>query len=671
MAGWSKRVDGSGLESFRSPENVSELDRLLKEVNGCLCLRPYPPMLGDGKMVDLCKLYLVVREKGGYQRVCTSGSWGVVAKECGFDPSSGLALKLVYVKYLDVLSKTMLKLEKPENESGALGFSAVRMMDLEEVLMRISNEKTKAEEHGKIEFDGGADGKLSNGIGVPDFVGLVRCSEDFAEKGSLDDTVCDVKGVDGRTRVAYGEEDSNFVNQNEDEECDTNDVRLMELSGDEEDCVIRKRKYSDEKMSVGCDEEHLEFVNENGDVQDGPHDITLTKFCEDEQDNITRKRKSSDEKMSVGYDEHLKIDDGNGDAQGGTDDSGLTKFSGDEEDDITRQSKRVSYMDMLKWVTELAKDPCDPAIGHLPERSKWKSYGNEVVWKKVLLLRNEMILEGNVDTSAQCSIWQKMHPSMYDGNSGSERLRCSQRVISAKDSLKNPGSHIDRTLTNGPSDSSAESVVWWNRRRKKIAAIGSEFQADVPEWKNDVYESDSKWLGAQIWPLDKNEQSSVLIERDPVGKGRGDTCGCEYPGSYDCIRFHLSEKRRKLKLELGSAFYLLKFDSMGEKVTLSWTTKDEHKFHDIAKSSPLSEDESFSYWPEIFRRFPHKSRESLVSYYFNVFLLRRTGQQIRMNASDVDSDDDESGCGPRFICFGRNPKFSILCSPKKACVDSI
>ncbi|MCD7449158.1 hypothetical protein HAX54_049521 [Datura stramonium] len=605
MAGWSKSVDGSGLGSFRSPEKVSELDNVLvktedvetklllaefinlflKEVNGCLCFRPFPPMLGDGKTVDLCKLYLVVREKGGYQRVCTSRSWGVIAKECGFDSTSGLALKLVYVKYLDALNRAMLKLEQPDNEKSevrktALGFSAVGM-DLE-----------------------------------------LDLAENFLENRSLGDNVCDVKGIDEKISVVYDEEDSKFMNKNKDDyQRDTNDIRLMKLSGDEEDCIIKKRKYSDEKMSVGYNEEHLKFVNGNGDVQDG------------------------------------------------TDDIGLTKFSGDEEDDITRERKRESYLNMLKWVTELAKDPCDPAIGHLPERSKWKSYGNEVVWKKVLLLRDEMLLERNVDTSTQRSIWQqkqKMHPSMYDDNSGSERLRCSQRVLSAKDSLKNAGSHIDGTLIDGPT---AESGAWWNCRRKKIASIGLEFQADIPEWKNDIYESDSKWLGTRIWPLDKNEQSKILIERDPAGKGREDTCGCEYPGSYDCIRFHLSKKRENLKHEIGSAFYHWKFDRMGEKDALSWTTKDEQKFCDIAKSSPLSEDESFSYWPELFKFFPHKSRESLVSYYFNVFLLQRIGQQNRMNASDVDSDDDESRYGPRSICFGRDPKFSILCSPKKACLD--
>ncbi|XP_016472753.1 AT-rich interactive domain-containing protein 1-like isoform X1 [Nicotiana tabacum] len=647
MAGWSKRVDGSGLESYREPEIVTILDKqllvntedfktkLLKEVNGCLCFRPFPPMLGDGKTVDLWKLYLVVREKGGYDRVCNSRSWGVVAKECGFDSTSGLALKLVYVKYLAALDRAMLSLEQPDNneksevrKSGASGFSGVRMdleLDLKEVLMKISDEKKKDKVYANID--------LSNGVEVQDFVGLVRCSENFVGKQSLDHNDCDVKGMDERMSVVYDEEDSKFVKRNGDIQRDTDDIGLTKSSEDEEDGITRKRKYSDEKMSVYYDDEQLNFVNENGDVQCGGDDI------------------------------------------------GLRKSSGDEEDGSTRKRKRESNLGMLKWVTELAKDPCDPAIGHLPERSKWKSYGNDVVWKKVLLLRKEMVLERNVDTSTQYSIWQhkqKMHPSMYDDNSGSERVRCSQRVVSAKDSSKKTqllsttslsASHINETLIDGPTDSSAESGVWWNRRRKKLVSIGSEFQADIPEWKNDIYESDSKWLGTRIWPLDKNEQNRMLlIERDPAGKGRQDTCGCEYPGSFDCIRFHLFEKTRKVKYELGSAFYHWKFACIGEKVALSWTGEDQQKFHDIVKLSPLSEDESFSFWPELFKVFPHKSRESLVSYYFNVFLLRRRGQQNRMNASDIDSDDDESGCGPRSICFGRD-KFSILCSPKKAHLD--
>ncbi|KAJ8540048.1 hypothetical protein K7X08_026437 [Anisodus acutangulus] len=456
-------------------------------------------MLGNGKSVDLFKLYLTVRENGGYLRVSENGLWGLVAKNCGFDLSCGVAVKLVYVKYLDALERWMLRFKK-----------------------------------------------------------------------------------------------SNGSVKNEVKKCDLSDVELQ---------------------------------------------------LKDILTNIL--------------------------------DEWLTKSSVVEENCVSRKRKRECYSDLVRWVSEVAKNPYDPDVGCLPERSKWKDYGNEVVWKRVLMLRDEMLLKRDVDSCAQYSIWQikqKMHPSMYDDSSGSGRLRCSQRVLSAKDPLKKrralllsvspSSSHDVDDQVDGPTVSSAESAVgfWWKQRRKRIP-VGPQFQADIPESIEEIYESDSKWLGTQIWPLDKQVKKRTLVDRNPVGKGRKHICGCRSPGSYDCVKVHIFEKRRKVKIDLGSAYYQWKFDSMGEEVALSWSREEERKFQDIVKSNPLSEEKSF--WNEIFKFFPNKSRESLVSYYFNVFLLRRRGDQNRTNASNVDSDDDESEYGPRFNCFGRDAKFSIFRSPKK------
>ncbi|KAH0720030.1 hypothetical protein KY290_006523 [Solanum tuberosum] len=269
-----------------------------------------------------------------------------------------------------------------------------------------------------------------------------------------------------------------------------------------------------------------------------------------------------------------------------------------------------------------------------------------------------------------------MHPSMYDDNASLERVRCSRRVLLAKNPLKrthfsavsSSSSPSDEDPIDGPADSSEESGLGllWNHRRKRIP-VGPQFQADIPEWRHEKCESDSKWLGTQIWPLDKQEQNRMLIERDPIGKGRQDTCGCQYPASYECIKFHLAEKQKKVKRELGSAFYRWRFDLMGEEVALSWTKQEEQKFQDIVKMNPLSTDQSF--WNEIFKFFPNKSRESLVSYHFNVFLLRCRGHQNRTAASNIDSDDDEQQYGPRTNCFGRDAEFSIFCSPRKAHPD--
>lgn len=611
MAGWSKRVDGSSLTSFRTPENpknfvknevdyddakllfIEVLTICFKEVTGSLCYRPFPPMLGDGKSVDLFKLYLVVRKNGGYERVCENGLWGLVGKDCGFDSSYGLALKLVYFQYLDVLEKWMLRLKNADSScvrsevskcdlgSGGDGVPMDVELKLKEILMKISDEKAKDGENvdcklRKKGFD------TTDGDESRDFEGLNESTEKFDGQSNLDSNVVAVKDIDETRSVVY-------------------------------------------------DEGHLKCVNGR-------------------------------ESVSV-------LD--------GTDDS-LVKSSVLEEDCISRKRKRELYLDMVKWVCEVAKNPCDVAIGTLPERSKWKDYGTEVVWKRVLLLRDEMLLKRDVDPSAQYSIWQirqKMHPSMYDDNSGSGRLRCSQRVLSAKDNLKkmralqfsvSPSSyHYDEDQVDGPTNSSAESTVgfWWKQRRKKIP-VGPQFQADIPEWIEESYEGDSKWLGTRIWPLDKRGKRRTLIDRGPIGKGRQDTCDCKSRGSYDCVKFHLSEKRRKLKIDLGSAYYQWKFDSMGEEVSLSWSREEERKFQDIVKSNPLSEEKSF--WNEIFEFFRNKSRESLVSYYFNVFLLHRRANQNRTNASNVDSDDDESEYGPRFACFGRDAKLSICRSPRKS-----
>ncbi|XP_015074646.1 AT-rich interactive domain-containing protein 1-like [Solanum pennellii] len=606
MAGWSKRVDGSSLTSFRKPENPKNVVKnkvdydnakllfievftiCLKEVAGSLCYRPLPPMLGDGKSVDLFKLYLVVRKNGGYQRVSENGLWGLVGMDCGFDSSYGMALKLVYVQYLGVLEKWVLrvretdvssvksKVSKCDLGSGGDGVPMDVELDLKKVLMKISDEKAKDGDNGN-----GVD--TTDGDEARDFDVLNGSNEKFDGQSNLDSNVITVKDIDETRSVVY-------------------------------------------------DKEHLKSVKGR---------------------------------------ESVSVLHGNG-----TDES-LTKYTMVEEDCVSRKRKRESYLDMVKWVSEVAKNPCDLAIGTLPDRSKWKDYGAEVVWKQVLLVRDEMLLKKDVDPCAQQSIWQikqKMHPSMYDDNSGSGRLRCSQRVLSAKDHLKKrramqfpaspSSSHNDEDQADVPTGSSAESAIgfWWKQRRKRIP-VGPQFQADIPESIEEIYESDSKWLGTGIWPLGKRGKKRTLVDRGPIGKGRQDICSCNTRGSYDCVKCHISEKRRKLKTDLGSAYSEWKFDSMGEEVALSWSREEEHKFQDIVKSNPLSEEKSF--WNEVFKFFPNKSRESLVSYYFNVFLLRRRANQNRTNAGNIDSDDDESEYGPRFDCFGRDAKYSIFRSPSK------
>ncbi|XP_073269847.1 AT-rich interactive domain-containing protein 2-like [Primulina huaijiensis] len=360
--------------------------------------------------------------------------------------------------------------------------------------------------------------------------------------------------------------------------------------------------------------------------------------------------------------------------------NGLNDQASDEDPD-TRKRKRGCCLDILNWLTNIAKNPCNPAVGSIPKMQKWKYYGSEQTWKNILLVREEMLLERNADKTSQHSIWQKkqkMHPSMYEDQSVSERLRFSQRLLVAKDSSSktrgqlcsepsSSGGQSDKYFSDKQSDSTADSIgIGSNHTRKKYIPIGPPFQVDVPKHIEAAYDSDCKWLGTRIWPVDKGGHNKSLIERDPIGKGRQELCGCRFPGSLECVRFHIGEKRMKVKLELGSAFYKWKFNSMGEEDALSWTKQDENKFQDIVNSNRLSSEKYF--WDELFKCFPRKGRKALVSYYFNVFLLRRRSLQNRNITSSIHSDDEDSEFRPicnRFGQMAAQSPGSIFRSPKK------
>lgn len=352
-------------------------------------------------------------------------------------------------------------------------------------------------------------------------------------------------------------------------------------------------------------------------------------------------------------------------------------------DDLSRKRKRECCLGILDWIKEVAKDPCDPAIGTLPERAKWKCYGAEEMWKQVLLAREAMLLKRSVDSSVQQSIWQikqKMHPTMYEDHGGSERSRCSRRILSAKEtraillhrkSQARACSESSSSATSDledhsdkPLDPLAAGIVglWLNNHRRNRVPVGSHFQTKVPEWTGETCESDSKWLGTRVWPLGEKEPRNNLIERDRIGKGRQDSCGCQLPGSLECVRFHISEKRTRVKLELCSAFQSWGFDKMGEEaVALSWAVKEEKQFESIVKSNPPSLDKCF--WDEIYKVFRSKSRRDLVSYYYNVFISQRRSYQNRYTPSNINSDDDDE---PEALGHGavKSPG-SNLCSPRK------
>ncbi|CAN6830302.1 hypothetical protein Bca4012_028456 [Brassica carinata] len=170
----------------------------------------------------------------------------------------------------------------------------------------------------------------------------------------------------------------------------------------------------------------------------------------------------------------------------------LEKFdSGSNKDRSSNgKRKRECFVETLKWLNEAAKDPYDTSIGSLPDRSKWDSYGSEEPWKQLLLFR-----DSRTNTISPCrNIWNSAGPS-----------------YNLRERLSNQFN--ERKAGKDGSDLKDESC----------GLLGSEFQAEVPDWSVITSESDSKCFDTLIWPLNiKQNNNNLPIERDPIGNSNSD-----------------------------------------------------------------------------------------------------------------------------------------------------
>ena len=182
--------------------------------------------------------------------------------------------------------------------------------------------------------------------------------------------------------------------------------------------------------------------------------------------------------------------------------------------------------------------------------------------------------------------------------------------------------------------------------RKRIP-IGDFFQADIPDWtgspnKEDLVDdtnglSNSKWLGTKLWPIEGVDRE---LSEEIIRKGSPHWCECTSQGSVECVRFHVNKARLHLKSDLGPAFSTLGLAEMGEEVSKSWTQEEQMRFDDLVRQNPRSEGKSF--WEPALKSFTSKSRQDIVSFYFNVFVLRWMSIRTRLGAWTVDSSDDEN-----------------------------
>lgn len=177
------------------------------------------------------------------------------------------------------------------------------------------------------------------------------------------------------------------------------------------------------------------------------------------------------------------------------------------------------------------------------------------------------------------------------------------------------------------------SLVHENPSHRPVA-IGPNHQALIPDWNppsaNDNDGDSEKWIRYCVSPLHNV---------DPF-PSHSICCDCPDEGSMRCVRQHIAEAREDIRRVFGQEkFEKLGFCDIGEEVALKWTAEEEKLFQEVVLSNPKSMDKNF--WDDLPCAFPNKSSKDLVSYYFNVFILRKRAAQNRWDPTHIDSDDDE------------------------------
>ncbi|KAI3978253.1 hypothetical protein MKX01_013084 [Papaver californicum] len=380
--------------------------------------------------------------------------------------------------------------------------------------------------------------------------------------------------------------------------------------------------------------------------------------------------------------------------------SKIDKESGENVDSISLSNKKDELCwDILLWLRTAALDPCKQKprleklrrIQILKAREHISLSTTEFPWKKrkLDLLQNESATSPPLAKPNEQSSFSSLVPwlvSSTESTEMSQQCLCKPSIsvgslryhddLSRKRVRDSPFYEstiqlITNTNFSPLSDSEDSvdnlSVSSENSQEKHKTArrsprlenfigdylprievrVGTRHQADIPDWigprkshnsstdgKSDSF--DSKYMGTKIWPIES--KSTEDSKEEGIGKGRSNSCSCYSKGCGGCIKLHVFKKGLQLRDDLGTAFFTWKFDEIGEEVSNSWTAEEQQCFDALVKTNPINLTDSFL--EPASKQFPGKCKISILSYYFNVFILRRMSKQIRLAAKLVNSNDD-------------------------------
>lgn len=665
------------------------------------CIISIPILCGDCRPVDLFKLFWVVRKIGGHYTVSKNNLWGFVSKQCGLGFGVIPFIKLVYFKYLnelnqwlyvftkgasqDALSRIDKKLDilswKLENRLRGLSWDKQEQKEKEKdselvkyTTLDISNSGSRLSLNGEIngrvenvvDFVLGEDGKLC--AGNKHFclaVGTIDESIVYGLHGHVDRGNGDDYGASTKREIGKVLNKAIRVYKSQ------TDMECGKYRDEDGDGTITSAKKAIEKIickvlnngETVANEGHPMDINVDACMQ--ADDVAMTSFDKTHVFvNIT-----DEEKLCI---------------QAGDDTITPSNDTCNVLEPRKRKRESLSFPRMLSWLTNVAKHSDTSSVGSIPECSKWSSYGVEEFWFQVLLVREALLIRRSTNTDAGENILKdqqkkpRMHPSMYEDDvlefRSPEERRYSRRITSLTKPKSCPccsslahrsqngvrkGEEVGKNLKAAAKlvttdlvepCTSLDDQKSVDMSEVRQVSVGPLCQAEVPEWTGLVSESDVKWLGTTVWQPDNVERNSI-VQSLCIGKGRQNTCNCPFAGSVECVRFHIAETRLKLKQGLGSLFYDWGFNRMGEEVSLSWTEEQEKIFKDMVRSCAAFPNK---FWNNASRLLSSKTRQKLVSYYFNVYVIQRRSYQNRVTPKDIDSDDDEKECGMIGGSFGHN-----------------
>ncbi|KAL6544108.1 hypothetical protein OROGR_010605 [Orobanche gracilis] len=756
MEEWTELRDGGGNGNFRFDFNLDFpiekyrfdpceerlrglFDQLLvafmKDKSTSNCIRPIPALCGDGRPIDLFKLFWVVRKIGGHDVVSGNNMWVFVSEECGFSVGDVRNMKLIHMKYLNEFDHWLRQVASKrslEHENGGL----VRKLDLlsreweirctnllrdeqkednSRCLKDISDNELQPSPTSKKLRRGNdcsaehiicrlneacvdIDGNINDFPAAPTKRAVKKALAKRMVKKSIEKAVNGADGtfrgqVDFDGRKSCNEDDGNIM---------TSAKKVIEKVTDKVFNCEGAISINDEKLSI----------QDNSRVR-----VSVKKVFK----NVISKTHDLSENI-IDDKDRVGVQRGICNVIPAKSDVGKVLYS------RKRKRQSQSFSEMLNWLIHVAKHPDDPSVGKIPECSKWSDYGNEELWVQAMLAREALVIRRQAGTVSGENLLQtglsitgyptiltgtgisgsldfgtgtgtaytgsldfgtglvtarfrfqdkqnklRMHPSIYQDDAldqhSTEKLSCRKGVPTLPKSRLYPccisnaaqsetTRHQEANKVNSPKspaklviadvDELPKSLNHSNSSERQVS-VGPLFQAQVPEWTGVILGSDSKWLGTRMWPPKDGGKNSITIRLKHAGKGRQHSCDCQFPNSVECVRFHVAEKRLKLKRNLGSLFYRWRFDRMGEEVSLSWTEEEEKKFKDMMRSYAAFPNK---FWNNAISFLPSKMRENMVSYYFNVFLVHRRSYQNRVTPEDVDSDDDEKECGSIGGFFG-------------------